>query len=234
MQPSIAWSDLARPGLAAQRGAADGPDSSELQTTLVGFWHRHSALRAVVYGRPGSCRRAATRFEWSGGARLLLGPRRQREWSAVLALITLVFACARPSSQEAGSERAYVPGLGEIMSATQMRHAKLWYAGDAQNWPLASYEVDELEEGFADAVRFHPAHKHSPRPLTELVPEFTAGPLAALRAAIARRNQADFVAAHDALTQGCNACHVATGFSFNVVVRPTFNPYSNQDFETPR
>ena len=120
------------------------------------------------------------------------------------------------------------------MSATQMRHVKLWYAGEARNWPLASYEVDELEEGFADAVRFHPEHKHSPRPLTELVPEFTAGPVAALRAAIARRSQADFEAAHDALTEGCNGCHAAAEFSFNVVVRPASNPYSNQDFEAPR
>lgn len=149
-------------------------------------------------------------------------------------MITLAFACAKPDSQSADSERAYAPGLGEIMSATQMRHLKLWYAGQTRNWPLASYEVDELEEGFADAVRFHPKHKHSPRPLTELVPEFTAGPIAALRAAIARQRQADFVSAYDALTQGCNACHVATEFSFNVVVRPAANPYSNQDFEAPR
>jgi len=120
------------------------------------------------------------------------------------------------------------------MSATQMRHLKLWYAGQARNWPLAGYEVDELEEGFADAVRFHPEHKHSPRPLTELVPEFTAGPIASLRAAIGRQSQADFIAAHDALTRACNACHVATEFSFNVVVRPVSNPYSNQNFEAPR
>jgi len=149
-------------------------------------------------------------------------------------VITLTFACTRSGGQAAGSERAYTPGLGEIMSATQMRHLKLWYAGQAQNWPLASYEVDELEEGFADVVRFHPEHKNSPRPLSELVPELTAGPLAALRAAIGRRSRADFVAAHDALTEGCNGCHVATEFSFNVVVRPASNPYSNQDFEAPR
>lgn len=147
-----------------------------------------------------------------------------------MALIMLASACA----ERAGSAAAYAPGLGEIMSATQMRHIKLWYAGQAHNWSLASYEVDELEEGFADAVRFHPEHKSSPRPLTELVPEFTAGPLAALRAAIARQRPADFVAAHDALTQGCNACHVATDFSFNVVVRPAANPFTNQDFEATR
>ena len=161
-------------------------------------------------------------------------PRRVLAGSWGLVLLMLAFACARPASQSAVSEPAYTPGLGEIMSATQMRHLKLWYAGQARNWPLASYEVDELEEGFADVVHFHPEHKDSPRPLTELVPEFTAGPIAALRAAIANRSRDEFAAAHDALTEGCNGCHVAAKFSFNVVVRPTSNPYSNQDFAAPR
>lgn len=37
-------------------------------------------------------------------------------------------------------------------------------------------------------------------------------------------------AAHDALTAGCNACQAATGFGFNVVVRPRTNTFANQDF----
>jgi len=141
----------------------------------------------------------------------------------------LPLACSHAGGPPA-AEPGFVPGLGEIMSATQMRHLKLWYAGRAGNWPLASYEIDELEEGFADAVRFHPTHKDSPRPLTELVPQFTAGPIRALRSAVDHRSQTEFAAAHDALTQGCNGCHAAAGFSFNVVKRPTANPYSNQEF----
>jgi hypothetical protein len=140
--------------------------------------------------------------------------------------------CAKPGGVEpsdAGS--TYSPGLGEIMAANQMRHLKLWFAGEARNWPLAAYEIDELEEGFADAVRFHPEHKDAPRPLTELVPEFTAAPLAALRRAISGESPQDFVTAYDALTQGCNGCHAATRFSFNVITRPASNPYANQRFE---
>lgn len=153
----------------------------------------------------------------------------------VVAGLALASACAKPSdSQSSAVEAAFAPGLGEIMSATQMRHLKLWYAGQAENWLLASYEVDELEEGFADAVRFHPEHKQSPRPLTELIPTFTAGPIAAVRAAIAKEQRASFVAAYDSLTQGCNACHAATQFSFNVVTRPTGSPYGNQSFGAPR
>jgi hypothetical protein len=154
-------------------------------------------------------------------------------WWTLVASAAFPIACSHPGPPAAPAEEPFAPGLGEIMAATQMRHLKLWFAGHSANWPLASYEIDELEEGFADAVRFHPRHKSSPRPLTELVPEFTAGPIAALRSAVGHRSTAEFAAAHDALTQGCNGCHAAAGFSFNVVKRPTANPYSNQEFGPP-
>ena len=157
-----------------------------------------------------------------------------RMLTTVALMLVAGCACALSNGAPSADARTYAPGLGEIMSATQMRHLKLWYAGQAGNWQLASYEIDELEEGFADAVRFHPTHKQSPRPLTELMLELTAGPITALRAAIAKEDRRAFVAAHDALTEGCNGCHAATEFSFNVVTRPTANPYSNQIFAAPR
>jgi hypothetical protein len=127
----------------------------------------------------------------------------------------------------------YVPGLGEIMTLNQMRHAKLWLAGDAGNWKLASYELDELEEGFHDVVEFHPTHKDSPVPITAVVPEITGIPLKKLHAAIAAKSRDDFAAAFDLLTHACNACHQATNFGFNVVKRPTANAFPNQDFAPP-
>jgi len=120
------------------------------------------------------------------------------------------------------------------MSLTQMRHLKLWFAGQAENWALASYETDELEEGFRDVVRFHPTHKGIPVPLSQLVPEFTDGPIEALRSAIERRDLVGFTAAYDSLTGACNGCHGAASFSFNVVERPSANPYSNQRFQPVR
>ncbi|MFI5217589.1 MAG: hypothetical protein ACHQ3O_13700, partial [Candidatus Limnocylindria bacterium] len=133
----------------------------------------------------------------------------------------------------AGGE-CYAPGIGEIMSDTQMRLLKLWLAGEAQNWDLAAYEVDEIEEGFADAAHFHPEHKSAPRPLTKMIPDFAAGPLHALRGAIDAKSPRAFETAYDSLTQGCNGCHVEAGFGFNVVVRPSGNPYTNQRFDPPR
>ena len=146
-------------------------------------------------------------------------------------LATGACACAaRTAAPPPTASPAYVPGLGEIMAANQMRHIKLWFAGRARNWPLAHYEVGELEEGFGDVVRFHPRFDGAPRPLTELVPEFTGGPLKALERAVRDESEAEFEAAFDGLTEGCNGCHREVGFGFNVIQRPTSNPYSNQRF----
>jgi hypothetical protein len=158
---------------------------------------------------------------------------RHRSRTAI-ALAVCLLSSPLPSCQTAGHDDSYSPGLGEIMSLTQMRHLKLWFAGQGENWDLAAYETDELEEGFRDVVQYHPTHKESPTPLSQLVPEFTAGPIEALRSAIQRRDLAEFTVAYDSLTQGCNGCHRAADFSFNVIERPTRNPYSNQRFQPPR
>lgn len=128
----------------------------------------------------------------------------------------------------------FVPGLGELMSLQQMRHTKLWFAGQAGNWPLASYEIEELGEGFDDIVRFHPTHKDSPVAPKDAIPRMVVAPLASLRQAAEKGDGAAFAAAYDTLTAQCNSCHEATNFGFNRVQRPATNPYPNQVFEPLR
>jgi len=125
----------------------------------------------------------------------------------------------------------YVVGLGEIMGLTQMRHAKLWFAGENENWGLAGYELDELKEGFADAIKFHPTHDGVPKPLTVLIPTFIEPRLADVEKSIEAKDKAQFESAFDGLTTGCNSCHQAANFGFNVITRPSSPPYSNQVFK---
>ena len=146
-------------------------------------------------------------------------------------------ACARPSTSAASSNaspEAYVPGLGEIMSLQQMRHVKLWLAGEAENWDLAAYELDELGEGFDDVVRIHPTHKDSPVAPKDAIPRMMNEPLSALRSAVDKKDAAAFAQAYDALTAACNNCHQATNFGFNRVQKPATNPYPNQAFAPAR
>ena len=151
--------------------------------------------------------------------------------------IGFVAACgarSQPSGGAAPAAEAFVPGLGELMSLQQMRHVKLWLAGQAGNWELAGYEVDELGEGFDDIVKFHPTHKDSPVAPRDAIPRMVTQPLADVRAAVGRKDAQAFVSAYDALTAACNNCHQATNFAFNRVQRPESNPYPIQAFAAAR
>src|SRR6201999_3636739 len=69
--------------------------------------------------------------------------------TAILLAASIMVTAAQPAKEP------YEPGLGEFMTATQLRHAKLWFAGKNRNWELAAYEVDEIKEGLQDAAKFH-------------------------------------------------------------------------------
>jgi hypothetical protein len=163
----------------------------------------------------------------------------RRAWLAGLAgvwMLAVSTACQRePAPPAAVSSSAaaepFVPGLGEIMSLQQMRHTKLWLAGQAANWDLAAYEVEELGEGFDDVVKLHPTHKDSPVAPRDAIPRMVTAPLAGVRQAVERHDPAAFAQAYDSLTAACNSCHEATNFGFNRVQRPGSNPYPNQVFE---
>jgi hypothetical protein len=148
-----------------------------------------------------------------------------------LAWLSIVFLWAVSGCRTESPAPAFTPGLGEIMTLTQMRHVKLWYAGQAANWPLAAYELEELHEGMEDAATFHPTHKDAPLPIPALIEKIMTEPLQRVEKAIGARDAPAFGEGFDALTEACNACHRATNFGFNVVTRPTANPYTNQAFQ---
>ena len=157
----------------------------------------------------------------------------------IVVVSALGVGCGHPSTTaRTGSSVAvpegYVPGLGEMMSLQQMRHVKLWFAGQAENWELAAYELDELGEGFDDVLKFHPTHKDSPVAPKDAIPRMVTEPLKDLRAAVDRKDPRAFATAYDALTASCNSCHQAMNFGFNAVQAPATSPYPNQVFTRPK
>lgn len=145
----------------------------------------------------------------------------------LLSSYLLLFAYNLPAHSQ-----GYIPGLGEIMTVTSTRHAKLALAGQAQNWALAEYELEELKEGFADAKKFHPSHKQV-KNVGKLIAQTMDAPMRDLEKAIQAKNLPQFNEHFDQLTAACNACHQMTAFGFNVVIRPSSNPFVNQDFSAP-
>ena len=145
-----------------------------------------------------------------------------------LAAASVAWAADKPKAEPKAGP--YVPGLGEFMTATQVRHAKLWFAGNAGNWNLAAYELDELKEGLADAARFQP--KHGDVLVGPMIRKNLDAPLADLGKAIDSKNTENFKAAFDGLTEACNTCHAGAGHEFIRIQRPTAPPATNQNYTT--
>lgn len=145
-----------------------------------------------------------------------------------LAGLTLALGGGTAQAQPVTPAQPFAPGLGEIMTLQQIRHAKLWLAGGASNWPLAGYELDELREGFDDAARLHATHEGVP--VAKLIAGLTPAPLDALEKAIAGKNAAQFRTAFDRLSAACNACHMAAKKEFIRIVRPRSSAFPNQEF----
>jgi len=97
----------------------------------------------------------------------------------------------------------------------------LWFAGRAGNWPLADYEMGELNEGFEDVTKLLGG---------DTVDKAVGAPMQALQKIIDNKDRADFTAAFDQLTAGCNSCHRTLDHGFIAIQRPTSLPYSNQNF----
>jgi hypothetical protein len=119
-------------------------------------------------------------------------------------------------------KEAYHPELGDQMLGLQTRHARLWFAGEAQNWLLAAFELQELKEAFDGVVEQNPDHAtFQPERLADILPAMMKGPITALRDAIDHNNKAEFEKAYDGLSAACSGCHRAAGNDFLVIERPT-------------
>jgi hypothetical protein len=142
--------------------------------------------------------------------------------SSIALLASVLFATAQPAKEP------YAPGLGEFMTATQLRHAKLWFAGKQHNWDLAAYEIDEITEGLEDADKLFPTHDGVP--VAEMIKANIDPAVEELRKAVGAKSSAKFTVAFDNLTSACNTCHAAADKSFIRIQRPTSPPLSNQNF----
>lgn len=120
----------------------------------------------------------------------------------------------------------YKPGFGEFMSNIQLHHAKLWFAGQNQNWKLADFEVHEIEEALEDIQKFN-----SDRPEAKSISMINPA-MDSVTNAIQQKNIQSFRSSFNLLTITCNNCHRETAHEFNVVTIPSSLPVVNQDFKS--
>ena len=142
--------------------------------------------------------------------------KREREIAELRAEIEALKAA--PKAPAAAAE---APELGAQMLELQIRHARLWQAGQGRNWLLAQFQLAELREAFAGVVETNGEHASlQPQRLAVVLPAMVDPALAQLQAAIDAHDGAKFDAAYDALSASCNGCHSAAGHGFLVIQRP--------------
>jgi hypothetical protein len=145
----------------------------------------------------------------------------------------LLMACTLASPAVAQSNLAtptnepFVPRLGDIMNGVQARHMKLWFAGKAQNWPLAAYELRQLQAGVLQAALLYEGI-----PVTNVTT--MTKPLQSVTDAIEAKDVQRFTRAVGQLTDGCNSCHQSMERGFIAIQAPTVSPFSNQVFPPQR
>ncbi len=130
---------------------------------------------------------------------------------------------AAPQGQRPGERPANMFSLADIMVQTQVRHIKLWYAGQSGDWALVGYEIDRISDTLGRAAILYAG-----------IPiELVTGalkPIGEMRKAAAAKDAKAFRQGYADLTRACNACHQAGGVGFIKIQTPTSLPFTDESF----
>jgi hypothetical protein len=103
----------------------------------------------------------------------------------------------------------------------QIRHARLWAAGENQNWLLAQFQLAELNEALDDVVAENgDAAALQPQRLADVLPMMMKPAVSRLRDAIDNHDTQAFESAYDGLSAACSGCHRIADHGFLVIQRP--------------
>jgi hypothetical protein len=138
----------------------------------------------------------------------------------------------RPTTNDAALEVRSPPGLGEFMTAMQLHMGKLWFAGKADNWDLARYELDELRETMEAAQNLHSTKNGLD--ISQMLAAVGQSQINQLATAIDEKYQNRFTQAYDEALSACNGCHEESGHRFIKITRPTAPPVTNQKWVVSR
>lgn len=158
--------------------------------------------------------------------------------AGVLALAASVITAAQNARQGAQAEAParpglvvldFKPGLDDLMTMlVQPRHIRLYYAGQAGNWPLAAFQANELRSSLARIGRTIPNYRNIN--VDTAVASIFAERLAAVDAAVKARDLAQFTVAYGEMTNGCNDCHKGMEHPFLVIKVPDAGFFPDQEF----
>jgi len=108
--------------------------------------------------------------------------------------------------------KGMVPDQSHVMKDVAYHFSNLWFAGQARNWPLAAFYLNETRSHLRWAVRVRPVRQTAAGPLDlrSMLDGIDRSLLADLQKTVEARDLSAFSKGYrDALT-GCYACHQAS------------------------
>jgi hypothetical protein len=136
-------------------------------------------------------------------------------------------AAAKPAAGPSPVE--FKPSMDDLMTMLlQPRHMKLYYAGEAKNWTLAGFELNELRGALARVGRTVPTYRNVSVDMA--ITTIIADKIKALDSAIKAKDSEEFSAGYRELTAACNTCHQALEHPFLKIAVPDAVNYPDQDF----
>ncbi len=139
-------------------------------------------------------------------------------------LVTLAIILSGSIGNAAAAGKGDVAFVQLMVNMQYFTH-KLGLAIDAGNYPLAGFYVHEVEETLET---LESVEQYQGYPIGSIARSKLAQPFERLEQAIKQKQDAS--SAYDALIDGCNKCHDATGREYLRIVRNPNNHYM-QSFE---
>jgi hypothetical protein len=123
----------------------------------------------------------------------------------------------------------FKPAMDDLMTMlVQPRHMKLYYAGQAKNWQLAAFQINELRGALARIGRTIPDYRNIN--VDTAVASIFADKLKAVEAAVKAADLVQFNAAYEEMTRACNDCHKGMEHPFLVIKVPDSGNFPDQEF----
>jgi hypothetical protein len=120
--------------------------------------------------------------------------------------------------------------LADVMGKLQLHANKLFFAGTKQNWKLAAFYVEELEETVADIKRRENV-MHGQINVSGLMPALLMPEIETLERITNNKEAEEFPKSYTRLVNGCNTCHQAAQLPFIVISEPKTPALDNQRYE---
>ncbi|MCS7073533.1 MAG: hypothetical protein NZ108_03610, partial [Bacteroidia bacterium] len=127
------------------------------------------------------------------------------------------------------SEKEEEIELAVLMSYNQRFAEKLFFAGQANNWELADFYVEELSEN-AEKIISHRIIDDGVD-ISELTKGMLLPAIQKLQESVKAKNQSQFFRDYKSLIISCNGCHSAAKHGFIVIQEPQKPSQDNQSFQ---